>query len=158
MNTKTRPHLRGVTPTVVMVIYFSFFGGPLSLWAQFGVSMKETPATCRMKVNNKDYTLTSNLNGYFMQVSGVKPLTVILIEVTYADGSAGEKVVVTAEEGGRFDNQKQVMAVKLDNEKKCHFNFQVSSQEGIFEVSLYKGDDTKVIRLWVGEEMPAVKE
>lgn len=108
---------------------------------------------CKMKMNNKDYQLFSNTNGHFLSLADVRPFTIIPIEVSYPQGIPGEKIVISAEDGGTLDNKRAVMVGSLDDQKRCVFNFQVTDQKGIFEVALRKGKDRKVIQLWVGDDL-----
>lgn len=106
---------------------------------------------------NRIYQLKPNQLGFFDQVSNIQPLQVVPVEVSYPQGKVGEKVILAAEDGGRFDNGKMFSSAELDAQKKISFNFQVSDQSGIFHVSLRKGNDIKVIQLWVGRDPLSAK-
>lgn len=108
---------------------------------------------CKIKAGDKTYILTPNELGIFEEVSNIQPLQTIPIEVTYPNGSRGQKVVIAAEDGGKLDDGRRVKPMQLDSQKRLVFNFQVSDQSGIFRLSLRKGNDTKTIRLWVGAKI-----
>lgn len=109
------------------------------------------------RIPNKIYQLKPNQLGLFDQVSNIQPLQIVPVEVSYPQGKTGEKVILAAEDGGRFDNGKMFSILQLDAQRKVSFNFQVSDQSGIFHVSLRKGNDIKVIQLWVGHDPFSVK-
>ena len=116
-----------------------------------GNANKTTENNTRLKqVRVED--LYPNQIGYFDQISGIQPLETVIIEISYPDGNVGEKVLLSAEDGGKFENGKRIKLLQLDNQKKVFFDFQVSDQLGIYRVSLRKGNDTKVVQLWVGPE------
>jgi hypothetical protein len=126
-----------------------------SVCAQGGQSSapeKEEEAWCKVKVNNNEYILKANKEGFFPQVSNFQPSTVVPIIVTYPQGIPGEKIILSAEDGGSFDNKKKAMTYFLNAEKNFVFNFHFTQNDGVFEIILRKGQDAKVIQLWVGEE------
>jgi len=111
-------------------------------------------ATCKIKVNDKIYEPPLNQVEYFARITHLEPSATLLIEVNYPDGSVGEKIVVSAEDGGKFDNNKIVEVKQLDDAKNISFEFQVGNSEGLYRVNLRKGDDRKVVRIYVGSVPP----
>lgn len=145
----------------LLLIFISFLSAviiPFNATAQNDERVANKIATCRMKVNNKDYELKANVGGYFPRITNVQPNAVIPIKILYPAGKAGEKVVVSVVDGGQLDNGKTVKVVQLDSQKQCVFNFQTSNNLGLFRLLLYKGDDEKIVQIWVGAEPILVKE
>ncbi|MEJ7685317.1 MAG: hypothetical protein WKG06_47240 [Segetibacter sp.] len=90
--------------------------------------------------------------GSFDRVSDIQPWQIVPIEIFYPKGRRGEKVVLSVEDGGTFDNNKRVKVLPLDSQNKISFNFRVAGDEGIYTITLSKGNDTKEVKLWVGSE------
>lgn len=138
-----------------IIITFIALFIPSLAGAQGGQSQsteKEQPAFCKIKLNSKEFNLKANKAGFFPQVLGFQPSAVVPITVVYPQGAPGEKVIISAEDGGGFENNKKAIVVSLDAEKKCVFNFRLSLHDGLFEIILRKGEDAKMIQLWVGED------
>src|SRR5438874_1644121 len=126
MNTKTsyQTHFSlFVLYAICLLIAISF---PLNSKAQNQPAADGEKAICKIIANNKVYTLKPNQIGNFDKVYNVSPLATVPIEVAYHNGNPGEKVIITAEDGGRLDNNKRVKIMQLDNQKKISFSFQVS--------------------------------
>lgn len=144
---------KSVSSLLPLIMFSNLLFFSASTNAQGGTpAEKEETVICKLSVSNKIYDLKATKAGFFPQVSNVKPSTIVPITVTYPQGIADEKVVLAAEDGGRFDNNKSVMTVFLDAEKKCVFNFHLTKNDGLFDITLHKGNDAKTIQLWVGEE------
>jgi hypothetical protein len=58
-------------------------------------------------------------------------------------------------DGGQLDNGKKVKLSQLNNQKQVSFNFQVSTEAGMYRVTLRKDNDLKVVQLWVKPERPS---
>lgn len=153
------------------IFFFFIFIVPGNSNAQVQSRFTNNPAVdgemafCTIKVDNvqkrgrrlvttdsKSYKVTPNQNGSFDQVSDIKPLQKVPIEVYYPHGRSGEKVVISVEDGGTLDGNKRVRAVLLNGQNKISFNFQTAAAPGIYTIKLYKGDDIKEVQLWVGPE------
>ena len=119
---------------------------------------KGQAAQCNISVNNKQYSLTPNADGHFQRIANVEKLAVVPIEVYYPDAKPGEKIIISVWDGGTIDNGQMVKVIQLNGQKKCSFTFQVTNQLGLFRISLYKGDDTKTVQLWVGSEPAPAKQ
>ena len=149
-NIYKRPVCRALFITVVLSLAgLVFLGSPV---AAQGQPENRNDATCKIKVGNKEYQSSANERGYFSRVSGIQPGALVFIEVAYPGGKRGEKVVLAAEDGGSFDNQKLVKVVQLNDQGKCSFTFQLTSEPGIFEIFLRKGTDSNAVQLWAGKE------
>lgn len=106
-------------------------------------------AVCKVTANGKNYQPQLNPLGYFMRVYGLPIDALISVEVFYPQGNKGDEVVLAVEDGGKFDNDKAIKVVQLDNQKKLAFGFQfIPDNPGIYRITLQKGSDTKVVQLW----------
>lgn len=104
------------------------------------------------KVLNRTLQLKPNSLGFFNRIPHIKPAGKVPIQIAYPDGNVGEEVVIMVKDGGKLDNGKQVKVVHLDSQRKISFNFQVTDHPGTHRVVLQKGNDMKVLDLWVGSE------
>ncbi len=115
-------------------------------------------ATCTIKVGEKYVVTKPNQIGHFNRVYNIPPLSIVPIEVYYPDGKAGEKVVITALDGGTVlegtDPAKGSIgrSTDLNEQKKCVFNFMLTENSGLFRITVAKGTDMKVVQIWVGPE------
>lgn len=135
--------------TISLLLFLSF---SMHVNAQDKRAIDGEMAICKITVDKKIYQPLPNQVGCFDMISNIKPLATIPVEVSYSNGKAGDKVILTVEDGGKLDNGKGIRIAQLDNLKKLSFSFTVSNQPGLFRVTLSKGNDTKTIQLWVGEE------
>ena len=140
---------------------------PLYSIAQGMRMEKGEVATCVIKVNAmeakgklqgpaglvKIHEVSPNRLGLFKQVANIKPSEAVLLEISYPYAKVGEKVVVTVLDGGKLDNGKKVKLMSLDNQRKSAFGFSVSDDAGLYRLLVRKGNDTKIIRLWVGKDL-----
>jgi hypothetical protein len=122
---------------------------------QAPLKVKGEPALCRVKVNDKTFELKVNGGGYFQRIPNVPKNAVVPVEIFYPNGIEGEKIIISVLDGGRID-QEIVKVINLDKEKKCAFNLTVTDQIGSFRVLVIKGDDEKVVQVWVGPETKPV--
>ena len=149
MNSKAAPHkhyhcLLFSATCFIITIFFS-----LQSIAQEQPLVDGQMAICTVKVGDKLYTRRPNQIGCFPKIAKIPPGDTVAIEVSYPNGRAGEKIVLSVEDGGKLDNGKGVKVMQLDNQKKCSFNFTVTQYPGLYRVSLLKNMDTKVVQLWV---------
>src|SRR5436309_3152424 len=71
-------------------------------------------AMCKITANNKEYNLKPNAGGYFQRIANIQKLATVPIEISYPDGNAGDKIVLSVLDGGTLDNAKMVKVVQLD--------------------------------------------
>ena len=143
----------------------SFIVFPAHLHAQGMRMEKGETATCIIKTGKvesrsttgKTYQVEPNVIGLFKQVSNIIPSEQASIEIIYPSAKAGEKVVVIVLDGGKLDNGKGVKEIFLNSLRKCSFNFQVGKDVGIYRLLLRKGNDAKIVQLWVGAELATVR-
>lgn len=98
-----------------------------------------------------------NQAGYFDRVTNIQPLQKVTIQTTYPKGHAGEKVAVIVLDGGTLENNEKAKILQLDRKRGIDFTFQTAGDAGIYRILLRKGNDTKVVQLWVGPEPLPVK-
>jgi len=110
----------------------------------------------KAEVDGKSYQLTPNQVGNFPRVL-IKPGDAVHVEVAYPEGHSGDAVVVETEDGGTLDGKKMANVTTLDDQKNVQFNFQSTTQPGIYHVSLRSGADVKVLNFWAGPE-PVVRD
>lgn len=137
---------------------FFFTANPLSAFGQNEEAKAERNIVGKMKVADKTVELKTNSGGSFQRISGVKPDAVLPVEITYPDGKEGEPVAISVLDGGRINRDKIVDVVKLNAERICAFQFQVTGNTGLFRVLVTKGSDQKLVQVWVGAEAPPVKQ
>lgn len=154
MNRPLKPK-NGLLLTLLFTIPHFFLS---HLQAQVLPTDASKAPVCKIVVNEKSYNLKPNTGGYFQRIAGIEKLAIVPIEIFYPDAKAGEKVVLSVLDGGALDNGQMVKMVSLDAQKKCSFKFQVTDQLGLFRISLYKGEDTKTMQLWVGPEPAPAKQ
>jgi hypothetical protein len=118
--------------------------------------------TARVQVGGRAYELTPNQVGNFQRIY-VQPSETIPVEVAYEQGKAGERVAVSAEDGGGVwqgvSGKGQGAGgtgtvATLDERLRIAFNFRATEHRGIHRVVLRKGADVKVLDFWVGQELP----
>lgn len=145
---------------------------PFDLIAQGMRMEKGEPASCVIRINNekaatklktaplpvKMYEVSPNQVGLFKQVSNIKPLEKISLELSYPSAKVGEKIVVTVLDGGKLDNGKGVKVMNLNQLRKCPFGFSVTENMGLYRLLVRKGNDVKVVQLWVGEKPVTAKK
>jgi cytoskeletal protein RodZ len=129
---------------------------PVSIVAGQQVEYPGLFATASVSVNGKDYQLTPNQLGSFPRVL-VEPSSTTHVKIAYPQAHAGDSVVVETEDGGQLDNSKMANIATLDDKLTLQFNFQTTSQSGIYHVTLRNGADVKVLNFWAGAE-PLVRE
>ena len=79
----------------------------------------------------------------------------VAIRVHYPKGALNQEVHMQVEDGGQILETKSIAHKgKLDKGNELTFNFQVTSQLGIYRISLRQGDDVKVLQFWVGSLPP----
>ncbi len=118
----------------------------------------ESAGTARTRSTpNKYVQVEPNQAGFFDRVSNIRPGAVIPITVLYPQGRKGEKVVVLVQDGGSLEKEKKVEELTLDSRREISFRFRATSSPGLFRIMLRKGNDEKVINLWVGEEPPVAE-
>ncbi|HYE56235.1 MAG TPA: hypothetical protein VD996_15405 [Chitinophagaceae bacterium] len=139
--------------------------------AQEARTQKPEEANCVIRINadggkakgpsrvtqDKVYNVGFNRRGHFRQVPNIKPSAKVFIELGYPAAKAGEKVVVSVLDGGMLDNGKRVKVLVVSTQRKCPFGFQVSDDLGSYRLLVRKGNDVKVVQLWVGPEPPVTK-
>lgn len=108
--------------------------------------VKGERSVCRIGDNNPQ----PNQIGYFDQVYNIRPSQKLPIEITYPEGRAGENVIVIVADGGLLEGKQLSRVLQLTSQKKINFNFQASGDNGIYRIVVRKGNDIKVVRLWVG--------
>lgn len=114
-------------------------------------------AVCTITIGNKTYTPKLNEGGRFNRIYHIPAGAAIPVEIFYPGGTAGEKLIFAAEDGGSFDNGKAVQVIELSSEKKINIIFHVTNDEGLFRITVRKGNDIKTIQLWAGND-PSVKK
>jgi hypothetical protein len=95
----------------------------------------------------------SNQVGYFPRVH-VPANTAIPVKVFFSNPVEGEAVVIGAEDGGKFEGDKQAIVEGLEKNGRVAFTFHVLDHPGTYRVSLRRGAETKVLDFWVGPETP----
>lgn len=101
---------------------------------------------------HKTHKPALNRIGYFNQISNVEPQQKVLIEVAYPNAKAGDKVAIAVADGGTLENNQKASVLQLNSQKKLSFNFFADTDLGIYRIMLRKGNDTKVVQLWVGDD------
>lgn len=101
------------------------------------------------------YEVKPNQIGFFDQVSFIQPNQIVSIEIAYPNGEKGDQILMSAEDGGKFEDGKRISASQLNAQKKLFFKFQVAGNLGMYRISLRKGNDSKVVQLWVGGDSPS---
>ncbi|HYV91429.1 MAG TPA: hypothetical protein VE978_06585 [Chitinophagales bacterium] len=129
---------------LLAAVSFSF-----PLLAQSQRAADSERSTCKIKVNDKYYEPRLNQFGYFDRISNLPLDATVTVEISYPDGSDGEQVVISVEDGGKLDNGKTVKVAQLDNQKKLSFSFRfIADDPGVYRITLRKGNDEKVVQLW----------
>ena len=114
-------------------------------------------AYARITRSKQALTVNPSQVGNFPTID-VRPQAAIQIEVIYLEGTAGQAVTLTAQEGGTLGNGKPTQDITLDSQKKAVFTFATGSGRGLYQVLLRKGTDFKVLEFWVGEKLPVATE
>ena len=123
---------------------------PVSLIGGQAVDYPGSFAAASVQVGQANYKLTPNQLGNFQQVV-VGPKQKVQVQVSYPDGSAGDKVAVTVEDGGHLNEKQMSEVASLDADHNVNFQFQTTDQAGIYRVALRGGADVKVLNFWVGQ-------
>jgi RHS repeat-associated protein len=116
---------------------------------------KGEPAVCNVKVNDKTVELKLNNDGSFQRLSNLTRNAVIPVEIIYPAGTEGERVVASVLDGGRIDGTEVIKIITLTRENKCAFVLNLNDNLGLFRVLLVKGDDQKVVQVWVDSGTPS---
>ncbi len=106
-------------------------------------------ATSTMQFSGKTYTVESGSDGYFPRVNGVPVGGTVNIQVYYPEGKAGDKIVVSPEDGGKVNGQL-VVVLNLNANKRISFQFTANEQQGLYTILLKRDSDIAVAQLWVG--------
>lgn len=107
------------------------------------------------KSGDQDYHLQPDRFGTFPRVSAEAGQK-IPVSVQFAQGGAGDPVVVQVEDGGSLPGKQVVQQTKLDDQLSAHFTFQAGTQEGIYRVTVRQGGQTQTLQFWVGP-LPIVR-
>jgi hypothetical protein len=129
---------------------------PVSAVAGHAVEYLGQFARASVRVDGRDYQLTPNQLGNFPRVL-IQPKDLVHVQVAYPQGQTGDPVVVETEDGGNLDGRKTANITALDGQQNVQFNFQATSQPGIYHVALRNGPDVKVLSFWAGPE-PEVRQ
>ncbi len=108
----------------------------------------------RGESKSSEVELLPNSIGVFIPRPTVDPGAAVAIEVAYPQGTPGEVVVASVQDGGDLADRKAVQTLTLSNERKISFNFFTGANEGIYHISVQKGVDRKMIEVWAGPEIP----
>ncbi len=111
-------------------------------------------AQASVRVGDTEYELTPNQLKMFPRIAGIQPGQKLPVSISYPKGVEGEPVVVEAQDGGLFENDKKVQIDRLDHAKNLAFAFTAGHQAGVYRVVLRKGADQKMLDFWVGPEAP----
>lgn len=166
----SKPRDFTLLPLLLVFLFFIIFSIDTS--AQGMRMEKGEAASCIIKVNNpgatgkmkntpspvKIHEVSPNQYGVFEQVSNIRRSEKVLLELSYPSAKPGEKVVVIVLDGGSLDNGKKVKAMTINDQRKCPFAFSVTENAGLYRLLVRKENDAKVIRLWVGEDITAIKK
>ena len=108
--------------------------------------------TNKLRTDNVTYELKENQIGNFNCIYNILPFEKIPIEMVYPKGVAGENVVISVEDGGKLDNNKGLKVVPLDRKKTAAFVFIAAADPGMYRLLITKGQESKVVQLWVGPD------
>ncbi|MGB8194258.1 MAG: hypothetical protein WCF67_20165 [Chitinophagaceae bacterium] len=108
-------------------------------------------------LQSRTYKPLLNQMGHFDQVSNLAPQQKVPVSIGYPNGRPGEKIAIVVLDGGVIDDNEKAKIVELDRRKRILFNFQPATDEGLYRVAIRKGNDIKVVQLWVGAEITPVK-
>ena len=122
---------------------------PVSLIGGQAVEYPGSFASASVQVGGSNYKLTPNQLGNFQQVN-VGPKQKVHVQVSYPQGSEGDHVAVTVEDGGHLNEKEMSEVASLDTDHNVNFQFQTTDQAGIYRVALRSGADVKVLNFWVG--------
>jgi len=100
----------------------------------------------------KAYEVRPRQTGYFDVISNISPEQTVSLEISYPKGRPGEKGVVIVADGGTLAEGKKVQQMQLNDQNNFSFDFKVAKDPGLYRVVVRKGDDLKVVQLWVGPE------
>lgn len=95
-------------------------------------------------------TLTPNTEGVFPRVL-MSANESAKVSVTFASGSAGDKVAIAVLDGGSVDG-KGVQIGTLDNKLQVTFNFATTTNDGLYRVSIRTAQGLLTLQFWVGAE------
>jgi hypothetical protein len=98
-----------------------------------------------------------NQVGHFDQVSNIVPQQKVPVTISYPNARAGDRIVIMVLDGGFLEANEKARIVQLDRQKKIAFTFQAATDPGLYRIALRKGNDVKIVQLWVGEEIMPVK-
>lgn len=114
------------------------------------------PATARVTVGGRSTPpLSPNQIGAFPRV--YLPLGGRAeVKVQLPEAAAGDQVIASVEDGGRFLDGKPVQAFTLDENRQISFQFQASQSLGNFRVRVRHGTDSKVVTFWAGDRTSAI--
>lgn len=143
-------------PFQLLIAIFLLFISSTQSFAQF-YNFGEK-AVCTAKVGDKYVETYPNQMGEFNKIYHVAPGSVVPIEIYYPNAKPGEKVFILALDGGTVlqdtDPAKGALdkATVLNEQNKCSFNFKLTNNFGLFRIEVDKGQDSKIVQIWVGPE------
>lgn len=117
--------------------------------------------TAMVQTGQQWQTISANRLGLFERVM-IAPGLPVPVRAPWPGGKAGEKIVVSVEDGGQIsaDNRpagkgQRVLVVTLDDKNQAGFWFHPEDGLGVFRVTLRgKGMKTCTLQFWSGPEMP----
>ena len=136
--------LKNASHAFATILFFSSLFIPLGGSAQ---SPRSEAASCKITLNQKSFELKLNEGGYFQRLD-IRSLDILLVEVFYPNGKAGEAIVAQVLDGGNINGENVVKQLILDNQKMLSFDFHTTSNVGLFRVLLTKGYDQKIVQVW----------
>src|SRR4051812_11262333 len=115
----------------VIFLISAVFATPRILFAQSSRMPGLQPTTCTLKritnqgttANRKTKTSELKMNslGYFNRISNIRPFEKLPVEISYPEGSPGDQVLVTVEDGGKLENGTGIQVLRLNSQKKVAF-------------------------------------
>ena len=117
-----------------------------------GTVNPQTKAAGASGERKRAYEVRPRQTGYFDVISNISPEQMVSLQINYPGGRTGEKGVVIVADGGTLAEGKKVQQMQLDDQNNFSFDFRVAKDPGLYRLVVRKGDDLKVVQLWVGAD------
>jgi len=109
----------------------------------------------KLEVGDERSQITFNANGEFPRVS-VPAGAKIVATVLFPDATPGQRISIQAEDGGSLLGNAEKGFALVDEKHQVSLEYQISTYDGLYRVTLRNGGDRRVLQFWVGDEPPVL--
>lgn len=112
-------------------------------------AVRGVAAVAVVQVGDKLHSLRPDSYGQYERIQLSENQT-IPIAVSFPDLDPGDKVAVSAEDGGRINLKHKVQVYAVDDQRRIAFPFTTDANDGIYRITLRSHTGLQELNFWVG--------